>query len=198
MKTFLIVLILIFSLSLQAREKDSALCHYGFVMDYTNTIADEIGFKYRPTKSIAYFFKGSFSTQEPIRFNGVNYSSEELRTYGATLGVEYSVYLVDKFSSFVVIDGSLKISDVILPYYAVVQDDLNIIFVDDKEVTYSLSPGFGVEYHFSKHLSIGFNQAFIFTHKKGMSIGYDDGKPFPSNTSKVQMGHTKFTLSFYF
>lgn len=167
-------------------------------MDYINRVADEIGFKYRPTKSIAYFFKGNLSIEQPYTFNGVNYTSQELRTFGAALGIEYGFYSIEKISFFLVIDGGLKISDVILPYYAVVQDDLNIIFVDDKEVTYSLSSGLGAEYHFSKHLSIGFNQAFNFTYKKGMSIGYDDGKPFPSNTSKVQMGHTKFTLSFYF
>lgn len=198
MKLFFIVLILIFTLSLHAQEKDSTFCHYGFVMDYTNTVADEIGFKYRPTKSIAYFFKGNFSTQEPIRFNGVNYSTEQLRTYGASVGVEYRVYSIEKILFYLVVAGSVKISDLIQPYYAVMNDDLNIVFVDDKEVTYTIATGLGVEYYFSKHISIGCNQSFTIEHNRGMSFGYDDGKPFPSTNSKIQMGHTKFTLSFYF
>jgi len=197
MKTFLFVLMIIVGFSLYAQEKDSSFCHYGFVMDYNKTIADEFGIKYRQTKSTAFFLKGSLSTEKPIRFNGINYSSQEFRTYGVTIGVEYEVYSVDKISFYVVVSGGLKISDFVLPYYAITGHDLNIVFLDDKEVTRFFESGLGVEYSFSDHLSIGCSQTLSFEHHKGM-VYADSEEPVPSTSSSIKMGNTKFTLSFYF
>ncbi|MCK9426535.1 MAG: hypothetical protein M0Q21_10895 [Ignavibacteriaceae bacterium] len=197
MKTFFIVLILSISLSVHAQEKDSTFCHYGFVMDYTNSIADEIGFKYRPTKSVAYFFKGNLSTEKPIPFNGVNYSSREYRTYGVTLGIEYGVYSVDKISFYAVIAGGLKISNYLVPYFADPGSDVYMLFIDDRDIICSFTTGLGTEYFFSKHLSISCSQLISLDYRKGNNIS-EFGVSHPLTHTKVILGNTRFTLSFYF
>ncbi len=166
-------------------------------MDYTNSIAAEIGFKYRPTRSVAYFLKGNLSTEKPIPFNGVNYSSQEYRTYGATVGIEYGVYSIDKISFYVVLAGRIKISDYVLPYFAELENDVHMLFIDDRHITYSFTTGLGGEYFFSKHLSVGCIQTLSFEHNKGM-VYSDEIKPVSSSSSIIHIGYTKFTLSFYF
>ena len=197
MKTFLFVLLLIFNLSAHAQEKDSTFCHHGFVMDYTNSIADEIGFKYRPTKSISYFFKGKLFTQQPWRYSEGNETYQELRKYVGVLGIEYSIHSTNNITFYLVASAGLIVTDFSQVYF------LEGSFYEyagklyDKNFTYSISSGVGAEYFFSNHLSIGCSQMLSLDYTSGNRIS-DYGESDPLTYTKVVFGNTKFTLSFYF
>lgn len=196
MKLFLFVLILIFNLSLHAQEKDSTFCHYGFVMDYHDEMINQLGFKYRPTKSIAYFLRGNLTTQKPWKFSEGNENYQELRKYNGVLGIEYTLHRVDNLLLSVLASGGISIVDYNTPYYGANYFDY-IGNYDQQQITYSLTTGLGEEYFFSKHISIGCSQMLSLYYSSGNSIS-DFGASEHFTHTKVVVGNTKFTLSFYF
>lgn len=197
MKIFLIVLIITFSYSAHAQEKDSSLCHYGFVMDYQDGMINQIGIKYRQTESIAYFFKGNLFTRKPFPINpSEGFGSNDIRTYGGVLGIEYTIHSVDNILLSVLVSGGITIDDYNTPYFTTAKFDDYLGNFDEQQITYSLTTGLGVEYFFSKHISIGCSQLISFNHSKGKY--YILINPDPGTYTEIQFGKTIFALSFYF
>ena len=197
MKLILFVLILIFNFFLQAQEKDSAFCHYGFVMDYTNSIADEVGFKYRLTKSFAYFFRGNLSTQKPWRYSEGNDPYQELRKYGGVFGIEYSIHSTNNITFYIVASAGLIVTDFSKVYFLEGTFYKYAGKLYERDFTYRIASGVGTEYFFLNHLSIGCSQLLTIDYTSGNNIS-DYGVSDPFSRTKVVVGSTKFTLSFYF
>lgn len=194
MKIFLFVLMIIFGSSLHAQEKDSAFCHYGFVMDYQDEMINQIGFKYRQSETMTYFFKGKFEAQKPIPITE-GYGTIDIRTYGGSLGVEYSINTIDNLSISLLLSGGITIHDYTDAYFTGKYHDYLGNF-DEQQITYSLTTGLCVEYFFSNHISIGCNQLISFNHSKANYVLTRN--PEPGTFSQIEVGKTSLTLSFYF
>jgi hypothetical protein len=166
-------------------------------MDYTNSIADEIGFKYRQSETIAYFLRGNLFTQKPWRYSEGNETHQELRKYSGVFGVEYTIHSIDNITFYVIASAGLIVTDFSQVYF------LEGSFYEyagklyDKNFTYSIATGVGAEYFFSNHLSIGCSQMLFLNYSSGNRIS-DYGESDPFTYTKVVLGNTKFTLSFYF
>lgn len=194
MKTFLIFLIIVIGHSVHAQEKDSTFCHYGFVMDYQDEMINQIGIKYRQSESMTYFFKGNFYAQKPIPITE-GYETIDVRTYGGSLGVEHTIHIVDNLSISLLLSGGVTINDYTAPYFTERYEHYLGNF-DEQQITYSLTTGLGVEYFFSKHISIGCNQLISLGHSNGKYWGTTN--PEPGTYTQIVVGKTILTLSFYF
>ncbi|MCK9211631.1 MAG: hypothetical protein M0P61_12405 [Ignavibacteriaceae bacterium] len=194
MKIFLIVLIIIFSHSVPAQEKDSSLCHYGFVMDYQDEMINQIGFKYRQSETMTYFFKGKFEAQKPIPMTE-GQGTIDIRTYGGSLGVEYTVHTVDNLSISLLLSGGVTIHDYTDAYF-IGKYYYYLGNFDEQQISYTLNSGLTIEYFFSHHISVGCNQLISFNlSKANYALTMN---PEPGTYSRIEVGKTSLTLSFYF
>ena len=195
MKLFLFVLILILNLSLHAQEKDSAFCHYGFVIEYQDEMINQIGIKYRQSETFTYFLKGEFEAYKPIPITE-GYGTIDVRTYGASIGGEYTFNTIDNLSFSLLLSGGVTIHDYTAPYFSAKYDYYYLGNFDEQQIGYSLTTGLCVEYFFSRHISIGCNQLLSYNYSKAHYS--ETSTPAPGTYSQITVGTTSLTLSFYF
>ena len=195
MKLFLFVLILIFNFFLQAQEKDSAFCHYGFVIEYQDEMINQIGIKYRQSETFTYFLKGTFEAYKPIPITE-GYGTIDVRTYGASIGGEYTFNTIDNLSFSLLLSGGVTIHDYTAPYFSAKYDYYYLGNFDEQQIGYSFTTGLSVEYFFSSHVSIGCNQLISYIYSKA---NYSEtSTPEPGTYSQITIGKTSLILAFYF
>lgn len=195
MKTFLLVLLL-FHFPIKAEEKDSTICKYGFTLDYKNFVANNIGFKYRTSNSMAFFLKGYYTWDGLSIETSAGLSSEDKNIFNGTIGMEYTVFNVDNISFYTVISGGVNIHTYKSP--RLINDDLNIIlYRKTNNLGYTIETGFGTEYFISNHLSIGGSQTIVANYFKE-DVWDENNNPVNSYQIKWSFVNAKLTLSFYF
>lgn len=196
MKTVLIVLFLIFNFQIIAEEKDSTLCKYGIIMDFKNVIDEAVGFKYRPLPSVAFFLKGTSSSDKQKVAISAGTLETELNIFKGIIGIEYTILSVDNISFYSVISGGLDIYTDIDARY--IDSELHIIgYRKRKNIGYTFETGLGAEYFISKHLSIGGSQTISVNYFKD-DLYQPDNRPMQSFQTKWSIVDAKLTLSFYF
>jgi len=189
MKTILFTLLLIFPLSITAQEKDSTFSHYGLIMDYTYSIGEVVGFKYRSTNSIAFFVKGGISSERYATRRSTGTSIDKFNTFGGVIGMEYMVLSRDNISFYTVFSGGLYVQS---------RGGLSIHHNREvKNYEYNIETGLGAEYFISKHLSIGGSQTVSLTYIKDNDFDYYDN-PITTTQTRFLIVNAKLTLSFYF
>jgi len=195
MKTFLLVLFL-FLVPVNAEEKDSTFCKYGFILDYKNFIANNIGFKYRLSPSTAFFLKGYYTWDGLSIESSAGISSEDKNIFSGTIGMEYTVFNIDNISFYAVISGALNIHTYKSPRLFNYELDI-ILYRKTNYLGYTIETGFGTEYFISKHLSIGGSQTIVANYFKE-DVWDENDNPLNSYQIKWSFVNAKLTLSFYF
>ncbi len=178
-----------------AQEMDSTLYRYGLIIDYNNTIANAVGFKFRQTHDIAYFIRGNISKENVTLRSFSSDRSEGVDTYFGFAGIEYSILNIDNISLLTILSGGLTISTYSRAYFS---DQLTFIGNrDTKNIKYSLQTGIGAEYHISKHLSLSGSQSLALDYST--EDGFDGNRdPSTKTETTIKLVYAKLTLAFYF
>lgn len=195
MKTSAFILLFTASQIMVSQDTDTTLFRFGLLVDYNNAVVNAAGFKYRQTREVAYFIRGSFSKENTTLSVLSNDRSEGVDTFSGYGGIEYSVLTIDNISLLTIFSAGMTVSTYSRPY---ITDQL--VYMgnrDSKYVMYSVQAGIGAEYFFSDHLSLSGVQSMAFDYSKNEG---NNGNYTPSikTSTAFKLVYTKITGAFYF
>jgi len=199
MKTVVLLLFILISNQSFAQEQDSVLHRYGFVLDFSNEFINQIGFKYKASNDLSCFMRGMIKSSQSTLSSPITPDAvEKLDTYIANIGIEYVVARVNDLSLFVLVSGGVRVQNSKRPFYL---NETYFTYDNKVQTYYSLFPGVGVEYYFSKQFSLSGYQVVAYEYSKE-NVTRDTPnpsyQPYSAKSTDFNLLNAKIAITFYF
>lgn len=187
-----ISLLLVFTAPTFSQEPDSVFARYGFLFDYTGSLIDQVGFKYRFSRDFSVTFRGSFSIQDEDSNLPSSQPSRAGHTVTTDLTAELGIFKLYDVQLFVLFGGGYDFSR--SEYH---NDNLTMPYTEtSRNVIYSISAGLGAEYFLTRMISLSTYQSaeVLFTKRSVTHPVFPESE----NGRLFRIGRTKFSLTIYF
>lgn len=187
-----ISLLLMFTTPIFSQEPDTMLTRHGFLFDYTGSLIDQVGFKYRFSGDFSVTFRGSFSIQDEDSNLPSSQPSRSGHTITTDLTAELGIFKLYDVQLFVLFGGGHDFSRSV--YH---NDNITMPYTEtNRRVVYSISAGLGAEYFLSRMISLSTYQSaeVLFTKTSTTHPIF----PESANHRLFRIGRTKFSLTIYF
>jgi len=163
----LILVLLVSSTSLSQEKPDSAFFRFGILADYDGSVIDQFGLKYRTNLNLSVYLRGQFNTHENTYSDPSQYPYSR-NDFKLTAGTEYillTVYDVSLLASASFAYGTGRLEQ----GHPASQGGTN--YQLEKTNSYLVGFAAGVEYYFTKQLSLSVYDNLEYAYSKS-SVEY--------------------------
>jgi len=191
-KLLVLPLFILLSQGAFAQAEDTLSHRFGFLMDYAGYLIDNVGLKYRISEPFALTVRMNIFARKADRDLDANYPSSSSSGIAVGLGAEYSVISMYEAALFISLRTEYHFSRS-HSQYAPTQITQN---TEDRDYdSFSIGPGVGIEYYFTKRLSLSAHQWFQFEWSKSTTTR--ETSTLNINERQLHISDATLVLTFY-